>query len=46
MYLVRSVEIQHLSEKDLRHTLLSHFNQPLVRTRKKPNDSWTDVIRV
>jgi very-short-patch-repair endonuclease len=35
MYLVRSVEIQHLSEKDLRHTLLSHFSQPLVTDKEE-----------
>src|SRR5262249_52083600 len=28
VYLVRSVEAQHLSDKDLRLTLLSHFNKP------------------
>ncbi|MEC4748831.1 AAA domain-containing protein [Methylomicrobium sp. Wu6] len=30
MYLVRSVEASDLSEKDLRLTLLSHFNKPLI----------------
>ena len=30
MYLVRSVDIAHLSDKDLRLTLLSHFDKPVV----------------
>lgn len=30
MYLVRSVNVSDLSDKDLRHTLLSHFNNPQV----------------
>lgn len=30
MYLVRSVEAADLSEKDLRLSLLTHFNQPMV----------------
>ena len=30
MYLIRSVEASHLSDKDLRLTLLSHFDKPLV----------------
>lgn len=30
MYLVRSVAVPHLSDKDLRLTLLSHFDKPLV----------------
>lgn len=30
MYLVRSVDAAHLSDKDLRLTLLSHFEKPIV----------------
>jgi very-short-patch-repair endonuclease len=30
MYLVRSVEIADLSDKDLRQTLLAHFSKPMV----------------
>lgn len=30
MYLVRSVEIADLSDKDLRQTLLTHFSKPMV----------------
>jgi len=30
MYLVRSVEAEHLSDKDIRLSLLAHFNQPAV----------------
>ncbi|MBL8492970.1 MAG: very short patch repair endonuclease [Rhodocyclaceae bacterium] len=30
MYLVRSVDASHLSDKDLRLSLLSHFDKPLV----------------
>ena len=30
MYLVRSVDNAHLSDKDLRQTLLSHFDKPIV----------------
>lgn len=30
MYLVRSVEVKHLSERDLRLTLLQHFDKPIV----------------
>jgi len=35
MYLVRSVEIADLSDKDLRLTLLSHFNKPLVTDKEE-----------
>lgn len=30
MYLVRSVDMDHLSDKDIRQTLLSHFDKPIV----------------
>lgn len=30
MYLMRSLDTQHLSDKDLRLTLLSHFDKPVV----------------
>lgn len=35
MYLVRSVEVADLSEKDLRLTLLSHFDKPLVTDKEE-----------
>lgn len=35
MYLVRSVTASHLSEKDLRLTLLSHFDNPLVTDKEE-----------
>ena len=33
MYLVRSVETSHLSEKDLRLSLLQHFDKPIITDR-------------
>lgn len=41
MYLVRSVTASHLSDKDLRLTLLSHFDNPLV-TDKEEAESLID----
>jgi very-short-patch-repair endonuclease len=35
MYLVRSVEAGHLSDKDLRMTLLQHFDKPLVTDKEE-----------
>jgi very-short-patch-repair endonuclease/DNA-directed RNA polymerase subunit L len=35
MYLVRSVEASDLSDKDLRLTLISHFNKPLVTEQEE-----------
>jgi very-short-patch-repair endonuclease len=35
MYLVRSVKISDLSDKDLRQTLLSHFDKPLVTDKEE-----------
>jgi len=35
MYLVRSVEVTDLSEKDLRQTLLAHFSKPMVVSREE-----------
>lgn len=35
MYLVRSVKVSDLSDKDLRLTLLSHFEKPLVTDRQE-----------
>lgn len=38
MYLVRSVKASDLSEKDLRLTLLSHFDAPLVVDKEEAED--------
>ncbi len=38
MYLVRSVDAAHLSDKDLRLTLLSHFDKPLVVDKESAED--------
>lgn len=38
MYLVRSVDIAHLSDKDLRLTLLSHFDKPVVVDEETAED--------
>jgi very-short-patch-repair endonuclease len=38
MYLVRSVEEQNLSEKDLRLTLLAHFSQPMATEDEQSDD--------
>lgn len=35
MYLVRSVEVKHLSDKDLRMTLLKHFDKPIVAEKEE-----------
>jgi hypothetical protein len=35
MYLVRSVKTSDLSERDLRLTLLSHFNKPMVTDKEE-----------
>ena len=35
MYLVRSVKTSDLSDKDLRPTLLNHFNQPMVTDKEE-----------
>ena len=35
MYLIRSVKASELSEKDLRMTLLAHFDKPLVADREE-----------
>jgi very-short-patch-repair endonuclease len=35
MYLVRSVQASHLSERDLRITLLKHFDKPLVLDKEE-----------
>jgi very-short-patch-repair endonuclease len=35
MYLVRSVETSDLSDRDLRLTLLSHFNKPMVTDKEE-----------
>lgn len=37
MYLVRSVQTSALSDKDLRMTLLSHFDKPLVTNQEEAN---------
>lgn len=42
MYLVRSVDATHLSEKDLRMTLLSHFDKPIV-VDKENTESLIDL---
>lgn len=38
MYLVRSVSMNNLSEKDLRRTLLSHFDKPLSMNVEKTRE--------
>ena len=38
MYLVRSVDASHLSERDLRLTLLSHFDKPIVADKETAED--------
>ncbi len=38
MYLVRSVKASHLSDRDLRLTLLNHFDKPLVTTEIEAED--------
>ena len=35
MYLVRSVDVTDLSEKDLRQTLLAHFSKPMVVSKEE-----------
>lgn len=35
MYLVRSVKTSHLSDKDLRMTLLQHFDKPIVADKEE-----------
>ena len=37
MYLVRSVNTADLSDKDLRLTLLNHFNQPMMTDKEEAN---------
>lgn len=38
MYLVRSVDVAHLSDRDIRLTLLSHFDKPIIADKEGAED--------